>query len=123
MTEENMNHWDEPIIRACKAIIASLVRQKRYDDAAFTAHNPIHTKDGEVYMFLVARLGNVGVTKEQEKELDQYCTTLGFNAERQRIEWDQNNYKRILEEYENSALKREVKKKSEPAKEGVDYLY
>ncbi len=87
-----------PIFRAAQAIIKNLVRQKRFADAAFTVYNPLETKEGEIYMFEVAKLGSCSPTEEQSRELDRFCVSLGFDPKRERAEWDKKNYKRVMAE-------------------------
>jgi hypothetical protein len=79
-----------------KRIIKHLFERDRLSDAAFSAHNPLHTKEGQI-MIGEARVGDV-LSPEQCKEMDRYCISLGFDAGREREEWATKNYNRVMEE-------------------------
>ncbi|MFW0778327.1 MAG: hypothetical protein ACN2B6_11495, partial [Rickettsiales bacterium] len=91
-------------VNAVKHIIKELVDRGRYDEAAFTACNPSHTKHGEVYMSH-KKLGNVGLTELEEMEINNYCISLGFDPKQQRIDWDKRNYKRVMEDFEKATFR------------------
>ena len=85
-------------VTAAKTIIKSFVIEKRYADAAFSAHDPLDTVEGRNYMFKVVKIGNVCLTDDQRYELEGYCTQLGFDAKMERKLWFESNYERVMKE-------------------------
>lgn len=91
-------------IKAIKDIIDKLMELNRVDDAAFTVHNPVHTKLGENYL-AAARKGDFSPTFHEQQELEMYCRQEHrFDAKKQRIEWGEKNRDRVMEQFNKKSF-------------------
>jgi hypothetical protein len=83
-------------VTATKKICLAFYKKGDLANAAFSAYNPIHSKQGEIYLFQEC-IGNISLDHDEIREVEDYCyKQLGFNPSKERRKWAQENYERIM---------------------------